>query len=60
MKLKINKVPGYNGVVNIETDFQGTPKLLFWRRRLQDAKIDNCVEIIKEKPKKATKNETKN
>ena len=46
MKLKINKVNGYTGTIEIETDFQGTPLSLFWRKRLQDSKLDKCVEII--------------
>ena len=46
MKLKINNVPGYNGTIDIKTDSDGTPLSLFWRKRLQDSKIDNCVGIV--------------
>ena len=55
MKLKINKVAGYTGTIEIETDSEGTPKLLFWRRRLEDSKIDGCVEVIKAAPSKSKK-----
>ena len=46
MKLKINKVKGYTRTIEIETDSEGTPLSLFWRKRLQDSKLDKCVEII--------------
>lgn len=46
MKLKINNISGYNGIIEIETDSEGTPLSLFWRKRLQDSKLDKCVEII--------------
>lgn len=47
MKLKINNVSGYSGTVEIKTDVNNIPLERFWRRRLKDAKIDNCVEIVK-------------
>lgn len=46
MKLKINNVPGYSGTVEIKTDKNDVPLDRFWRRRLKESKIDNCVEII--------------
>lgn len=53
MKLKINNVKGYNGVITIGADVDGVPLSKFWRDRLKDSKIDNCVEVIKpSKPKK--------
>ena len=36
----------------IEVDKIGTPIDKFWRRRLKDSKIDNCIEIVKTKTKK--------
>ena len=51
MKLKVNNVPGYSGIINIEDD-NGIPIDKFWRNRLEDAKIDNCVEIIKPRAKR--------
>lgn len=46
MKLKINNVPGYSGTIDIE-DVKGIPTNPFWRKRLKDAKTDNCVEVVK-------------
>jgi antitoxin component of MazEF toxin-antitoxin module len=53
MKLKINNVPGYSGIINVETDNNGTILDKFWRRRSKDSLIDGCVEIVK--PKKQEK-----
>lgn len=53
MKLKINNVPGYSGVVTVTTDKNGIPLDRFWRNRLKDAETDNCVEVVK--ASKATK-----
>ncbi len=55
MKLKINSVKGYQPgqVVTVQTDGDGIPLDKFWRRRIKDAKTDNCVEAVKSvKPKK--------
>ena len=39
--------------VTVETDSNGTPLDKYWRRRLKDAEIDNCVEVVKSsQPKK--------
>lgn len=38
---------GYNGVVTIAVDSDGVPLSKFWRNRLKDSEIDNCVEVIK-------------
>lgn len=32
----------------IETDENGTPLAQFWRMRIEDAKVDNCLEIMDE------------
>ena len=50
MKLKINHVPGYGGTITVE-DVNGIPVERFWRNRLKDAKIDNCVEVVKTRAK---------
>ena len=55
MKLKINNVKGYSPgqLVTVQTDGDGIPLDKFWRRRIKDAKIDNCVEAVSPaKPKK--------
>lgn len=54
MKLKINNVPGYSGTITIETDGAGMPISKFWRRRIKDAEIDKCVEIIRPRKKQET------
>lgn len=46
IKLKINSVPGFTGVVTIDADKHGTPLDRFWRNRLKDAIADNCVEVV--------------
>ena len=49
VKIKINK-PFLNfakgRILEIESDNEGTPVDVFWRRRLKDAKQDNCCEIV--------------
>ncbi len=57
MKLKINRAfAGYKAGTITVPDKNGVPLDQYWRRRLRDAKIDNCVEVVtdpKPKPKKA-------
>ena len=55
MKLKILKKLSYlkrdykeNEIVEVKSDKHGTPLDSFWRNRIKDSEIDNCVEIIKE------------
>lgn len=55
MKLKINRVPGYSDQVTVKTDGFGVPLDKFWRNRLKDAEIDNCVELIKPIARKSRK-----
>ena len=57
MKIKINNVPGYSGIIDVK-DNNGVPIQKFWRNRLKDAEIDNCVEVIKPR-RKANKERTK-
>jgi hypothetical protein len=53
MKIKVNNIPGYSGIINIKTDENGVICDKFWRRRVKDSQIDGCLEIIKQKkPKK--------
>lgn len=33
--------------ISIDVDKNGTPIVRYWRDRIKDAKIDNCVEFIK-------------
>ena len=59
MKLKINNVPGHQGIIDVQTDVNGLILNKFWRNRLRDSKIDNCVEIIKTKTQKLKKENSK-
>lgn len=50
MKIKLNiPLAGYQKgqTISIDADSKGTPIDKFWRRRLKDAEIDNCVEVVK-------------
>ena len=55
MKIKLNqpmKCYEAGRTLVIQTDADGLPLEKFWRRRIKDAEIDNCVEVIKSsKPK---------
>ena len=62
MKIQINKsIPGFKtgSVIDEKSDSKGTPLDIFWRRRLKDAVLDNCCEIVKPVQKKAAVFETK-
>lgn len=39
-------------IVEVEAMETGEPAELFWRRRLRDAKVDGCCEVVQE-PKKS-------
>lgn len=47
-------LPGYTvgQTVRVKTK-NGIPVLKFWRDRLRDAKIDDCITMAKPKPKKS-------
>lgn len=52
MKLKINqdiKTPNgkvfKDSIIEID-DIDGVPSEIFWRNRIRDSAIDNCVEIV--------------
>ena len=56
--LKINKpLRGLNEGVEIpvKADKEGTLLDMYWRRRLVDSEVDNCVEIVGEKSKTKSK-----
>lgn len=60
-QIKINKpLRGYKPGAKVPVEFVGgKPKERYWRDRLADSKIDNCVEVIsaasKPKPKSMEK-----
>lgn len=53
MKLKLNHSMLWHkkGDIIEVKEIDGQPSDLYWRRRIKDAKIDNCVEIVSELPK---------
>ena len=59
MKLKLNTpLDGYQAgqTVAVQTDRANVPLERFWRRRIKDAEIDNCVEVVRNtKPSKPKK-----
>lgn len=59
IKLKLNiPLVGYQAgqTVTVQTDRANVPLDRFWRRRIKDAKIDNCVEVVSNtKPSKPKK-----
>lgn len=60
MKIKLNQpMAGYEAgrEVTIQTDRAGVPLEKFWRRRLKDAEIDNCVEVVNASKSKKSKQE---
>lgn len=63
-QLKINKpIRGYKGgeTISIEVDKNDIPKERYWRDRIKDSSVDNCVEYVSEKKterKSAKKSET--
>ena len=49
MKLKINNpelVKLHGNFVDVQCNQWGKPLQRYWRNRLHDAKIDNCVEVV--------------
>ena len=52
----VNRELKVGEIVEIKDDSKGNPLNPFWRNRLKDSKIDNCVEIVKDiKQKKEDK-----
>ncbi len=57
LKLKINSTfrsqkVKKGDIITVEVDSNSIPLDQFWRRRLKDSKIDNCVEIVNNNNKK--------
>jgi hypothetical protein len=49
IRIRMNKaIPGFPAgrTTTVVADPEGTPLDEFWRRRLEDAKIDNCCEVV--------------
>ena len=49
IKLKLNiPLAGYQAgqTVTVQTDRANVPLDRFWRRRMKDAKIDNCLQVV--------------
>jgi hypothetical protein len=46
-------------IIKITCDSNGTPTDLFWRARLKDSEIDNCIEFVEEKRIKPIQEEPK-
>lgn len=44
-------VPGE--VVLIKVNSDGVPKKKYWRRRLEDSRLDGCIELVTTKRKKS-------
>lgn len=42
-------------VFDVSVDRDGVIVDRYWRKRLQDSKIDNCVSVIETQPKKSSK-----
>ena len=57
LHIKINTVPGYpkGSELAIATK-DGVPLSRFWRDRIKDSKIDNCLEILKKPASKNSSN----
>ncbi len=53
MKIKINKKIAKRYVVGKVYDVDVNSS--FWRNRLKDSEIDNCITVLDNKPKKSTK-----
>lgn len=52
IRIKVNagSLPNFRQgeVVVVPSDDEGTPLDQYWRRRLKDAKVDNCCEVVTE------------
>lgn len=62
MIIKINKPFKFQGKLlgvgqelEIKTDKKGVPLELFWRNRVKDSAIDNCISIQDKKKKEVSK-----
>ena len=62
MKIKLNVDLGgckKGRIINVVVDREGTIINEFWRRRLIDSQIDNCIEIVIEEKPKTSKRDKK-
>ncbi len=59
IKLKVGFAGYAEGQEITIDDEDGIPTSYFWRRRLKDAKIDNSIEIVQNKPTKEKTKPTK-
>lgn len=53
IKLRVKgTIPGHapGSIVEVVTDDRGIPLDAQWRRRLKDAAIDECVEVVEDEP----------
>jgi len=58
MKLKLNRdLNGFKAghILQLSCDKDGIPLNPFWRRRLFDADVDNCVEVLPAEDEKASR-----
>lgn len=58
IRIRVNRPIGHGFLVGSEVSVptfpDGTPESLFWRRRLRDARIDGCVEVVESAPAPAS------
>ena len=59
MKLKLNQDLSTpkgkllkGAIINLECDVNKIPLDIFWRKRLKDSAIDNCVEVVSQSKSK--------
>ena len=58
IQIQINKpIPGHaaGSIARVQADDAGVPFDKSWRDRLRDAKIDDCVTVVKKAPKTSNK-----
>lgn len=63
LKLKLNRDIKYNKkrfkqgqIIKIDVDINNTPLDRFWRNRVKDSSIDNCVEFVPDDKKLISNN----
>ena len=62
IQLKINKpIHGHpsGSTVRVQADDASVPLDKFWRDRIRDAEIDDCVTVVKKVPKTSNKDKEK-
>ena len=63
IKIKINSDLGKfkkDTLVTVAVDVNGVPIEKYWRSRLEDSKIDNCIEVLEEAEKSQEQNTKSN